>query len=130
MFFPQPGNPPPGTVWLHGEVRDCVICIILPRDRPWPSPAIVSVTARAHDSVSDAGGYDLDGPTIRLIGGGSTEDCAHRIADILRCAFRQQAGVDVIVDVSVTPDGDIKITVKIPGGCIDRGMLTICVGPG
>jgi hypothetical protein len=37
--------------------------------------------------------------------------------------------VVVEVQIDVLADGRVKITVSIPGGYIDRGMLTICVGP-
>jgi hypothetical protein len=129
---PQPQPPPPRECWFFsGEPVDCQLCVFLEPNCPWPSNSIVSITARAHDSVTGAGGYDLDGPTIRFINsGGTVLDCAQRIADVIRCAFKQQAGVDVEVQVTSLPDGRVKITVRIPNGCIDRGFLQICVRPG
>jgi hypothetical protein len=126
-FNPQPTNPPPDQCWFFSqEPQNGMLCVFI--DKDWPSNAVVSITARAHDSVSGAGGSDLDGPTIRLIGQGSRLECAEKIADVLRCAFIQQAGVMVVVMVEPLADGRVKITVKIPGGFIDRGMLNICVG--
>jgi hypothetical protein len=130
---PQPEPPAPKECWFFsGEPVNCQLCVFLDPNCPWPSNAIVSISARAHDSVTGAGGYDLDGPTIRLIsGGGTVLDCAERIADMIRCAFKQQAGVDIEVIVQLDPaTGRVKITVRIPGGCIDRGFLIICVKPG
>jgi hypothetical protein len=125
-FTPQPPPPPANQVWLHGVVNDGVICIFL--DGKWRPDTMISIVARAHTSCGQ-GGSDLSGPTIRFLGGGSTLDCAYRIADVLRCAFKQQAGVMVIVEVTPLADGRVKITVKVPDCKIDRGMLTICVKP-
>ena len=129
---PQPTPPPPRECWFFsGAPTNCQLCVFLEPNCPWPSNSIVSITARAHDSVTGAGGYDLDGPTIRfLTSGGTVRDCAERIADVIRCAFLQQAGVIVEVHVDVLTDGRVKITVRIPGGCIDRGFLQICVRSG
>jgi hypothetical protein len=129
---PQPAPPPPNECWFFsGEPRDGQLCVFLDPNCPWPSNAIVAITARAHDSVTGAGGHDLDGPTIRFVGGGTVRDCAERIADVIRCAFLQQAGVMIEVSVDEIPGTPgVKITVRIPGGYIDRGFLQICVRGG
>lgn len=129
---PQPAPPPPNECWFFsGEPQNGQLCVFLDPSCPWPSNAIVSISARAHDSATGAGGHDLDGPTIRLVGGGSVRECAERIADILRCAFLQQAGVMIEVSVDQVPGTQIvKITVRIHGGYIDRGFLQICVRGG
>jgi hypothetical protein len=130
-FQPRPQPPPPNQCWFFSPPpQNGVICVYLDPNKPWPPEAVISIIARAHDSVSGAGGNDLDGPTIRFLGGGSTLECADRIADVLRCAFRQQAGVEVEVMIEQLADGRVKITVSIPGGFIDRGMLTICIDSG
>jgi hypothetical protein len=127
QFQPQPTQPGPNQRWFFsGPPSNGVLCVFL--QGIWPSNAVVTVVARAHDNVTGAGGSDLAAPNVRLIGGGTLLDCAERIADILRCAFLQQAGVMVEVIVQPQADGSVKITVKIPDGYIDRGMLTICVG--
>jgi hypothetical protein len=122
-------TPPPTNEWWYfsGPPMDGALCLYIQGN--WPSNAFVSVVARAHDSVSGTGGYDLDGPTYRFIGGGTTRDCVERIADILRCAFLSQAGVVIEVTIEEVPAGSgvFKITVRIPGGYIDRGILNVCV---
>jgi hypothetical protein len=122
----RPPPPPNNQVWLHGTVTNGVICIYL--SGRWQPDTMISIVARAHTSCGQ-GGSDLSGPTIRFLGGGTTLDCAHRIADVLRCAFQQQAGVGVFVEITPLPDGRIKLTIKVPDCAIDRGMLTICVKP-
>jgi len=126
--IPNP-PPPPSNCWFFSEApMDGKLCVFLTPDCPWPSNAFVTVIARAHDSTTGVGA-DLAGPNVRFVGGGSLIECADRIADILRCAFLQQSGVVVDVHVELLADGRVKITVSIPGGFLDRGMLTICVGP-
>ncbi|MCI0748374.1 MAG: HYR domain-containing protein [Verrucomicrobia subdivision 3 bacterium] len=128
---PQPEPPGPQECWFFsGEPQNCALCLYLDPNCPWPSNAIVSITARAHDSLTGAGGYDLDGPTIRFVGGGTILECAERIKDVLRCVFQQQAGVDIEVECQLLSDGRVKITVRIPGGCIDRGFFQVCVRNG
>ena len=129
-FFPIPDPPPPpSNCWIYSDApAEGKLCVFLNPNCPWPSNAYVTIIARAHDSTTGAGA-DLAGPNIRFIGGGTARECAERLADVLRCAFLQQAGVVVDVQIDVLADGRVKITVSIPGGYIDRGMLTICVGP-
>ncbi|HSH17038.1 MAG TPA: hypothetical protein VLD18_13440, partial [Verrucomicrobiae bacterium] len=125
-FTPVPVEPPPQETWFFSPPpSNGVLCVWL--DQPWPDNAEVSIVARAHDLTTGAGGHDLDGPTIRFVGGGTTLECAERIADVLRCAFLQQAGVVIEVEVTEVSPGVVKITVRIPNGFIDHGLLTICV---
>jgi hypothetical protein len=124
---PNPEPTPNDHCFFSGPPENGALCVFIQGD--WGTNCYISIIARAHDSVSDTGGYDLDGPTIRFINGGNTAGCAARIADVIRCAFAQQAGVTIEVSVEEVPPGSgvFKITVRIPGGYIDRGMLTICV---
>jgi len=130
-FNPVPDPPPPpSNCWFYSEAPiEGKLCIFLDPHCPWPSNAYVTVIARAHDATTGAGGVDLAAPNVRFVGGGTLAECAERIKDILRCAFLQQAGVTIEVSCQPLADGRVKITVAIPGGYIDRGMLTICVGP-
>jgi hypothetical protein len=124
---PNPEPTPNDRCFFSGPPENGALCVYIQGD--WRTNCYISVIARAHDSVNDTGGYDLDGPTIRFIGGGSIAGCVARIADVIRGAFAQQAGVAIEVSVEEVPPGSgvFKITVRIPGGYIDRGMLTICV---
>jgi hypothetical protein len=130
VFRPVPRDPPAGNCWLFsGPPVDGKICLYMTPDCPWPANAYVSIIARAHDSAAGIGA-DLAGPTVRFLGGGgSLFECAQRIADLVRCAFLQQAGVTVNVQIDVLADGRVKITVTLPNGYIDRGVLIVCVGP-
>lgn len=124
---PQPNPDPRERCFFSAAPENGELCVFIQGD--WGTNCYVSITARAHDSQNDTGGYDLDGRTVRFIGGGTTRDCVARMAEIIRAAFEQQAGVivDVAVDEVPPNSGVYKITVRIPGGYIDRGMLTICV---
>jgi hypothetical protein len=125
---PQPEQPGPNErCFFSGEPQNGELCVFIQGD--WKTNCYISIIARAHDSVSDTGGHDLDAPTVRFLSEGTTRGCVERIVDVLRCAFQQQAGVQVDVTFEEVPPGSgvFKITVRIPGGHIDRGMLTICV---
>jgi hypothetical protein len=127
-FDPRPTSPPPYLTWFHSgpPTSNGVLCLFLSGD--WPSNALVSVTARAHDLTTGAGGFDLDAPANVFTGGGTLADCAGRVADIIRGAFKQQAGVDVGVVVETVPGAaTMKLTVHIPGGFIDRGFVSVCI---
>lgn len=124
---PQPDPSPTERCFFSGPPANGELCLFIQGD--WGTNCYISITARAHDSTSDTGGHDLDAPTVRFLTAGTTKGCVERIVDVLRCAFQQQAGVQIEVTFEeVPPDsGVFKITVRIPGGYIDRGMLTVCV---
>ena len=139
LFTPHPsvgagngvGGGQPGGVlneadrWFFGEVKDGQACVFL--DGDWPAGTEVQVVARAHNHTTGIG-QDLDAPRTRFVGGGSLEDCAERILDIIRCAFQQQAGVEIEAESTVLDDGRVKITVKLPNDVpIEWGILDICV---
>jgi hypothetical protein len=129
-FEPLPRTPPVGTTSFDSEPpSNGVVCVTLLGN--WPDNALVNVTVRAHDSMGGPGSLALDAPATQLPGGGTTLECAQRIADIIRSAFAQQAGRDVGVRVDpVAGAPAVKLTIFLPnGGHIDRGFVRIAVFP-
>lgn len=127
-FTPMPRSP--GVVgdapqWFFSgpPTTDGKICLIL--NSPWPRPAKVQVQGRAHDHARGIG-RDLAAYQLIFEGGGSLFECALRICDTIRCAFFQQAGIDVNCTVEQL-DGTVKITLSLPEGHISWGNLNVCV---
>ena len=124
FFFP---DPPPREQWIHGEPNDDgTICVIL--SEPWGPNQKFSMVVRLHDH--DQGiGHDGYFPCIRIRGpGGSVEECAARICDVIRCAFLQQSGgIEINCDWTIQADGNVKLTIGLPNGSVDWGNVDICL---
>jgi hypothetical protein len=128
-FAPTPSSPSPGSQWFFsGPPANGELAVVLRGD--WPGPALVRVEARAHDPARRIGA-DLRAVDVRLIGGGTLLDCSLRICDVIRSAFRQQAGLSVNCVMTPSPagDGTVKITLSLAEGRIDWGSLIVCVSP-
>ena len=130
-FRPIPTQPPPTTNWFFsGPPVNGVLCLYL--DGNWPKPAKIEIHARAHDHQRRIG-RDLRAICIRFDGGGNILDCAYRICDVLRCAFRQQGGFEISCTVELVTDAAggqrVKLTLGLPEGHIDWGNFNVCVSP-
>ena len=126
-FNPIPQPPPPQQQWFFsGQPMDGQIMLVL--SNTWTIPSKVTIQARAHDHEKGIG-RDLTAYELRFTGGGSLLDCALRICDSIRCAFLQQAGLEVNCTVLQQADGTVKITLSLPDGRIGWGNLNVCVEP-
>ena len=114
-----------GVQWFEAELIDGKLCTVIEGD--WAVNTEVRITARAHNECQ---ALDLEAPSTRFIGGGTIQDCAMRIKDILRCVFLQQTGIDpdaLIVDCVNVGAGKVKIQVSLKDKPIQWGLFTICI---
>jgi len=118
---PQPGEPGPNETWFFSELVDGRLCTVISGD--WDPNTKIRMTARAHTASSQ---QDLDAPQVRFIGGGTIQECAERIKDVVRCAFLQQTGVEVEAECLDLGNGQVKITIAVPGEPIEWGLFDIC----
>jgi hypothetical protein len=128
-FTPRVSAPPADTQWFFsGPPINGGLSVTLRGD--WPRPALVRVEARARNSALLLE-RDLRAVDVRFHGGGSTLECAARLCEVIRAAFRQQMGIHMNCALVASPNGDgsVKMTLTLPAGPIDSGHLTICVGP-
>ncbi|MEM7228735.1 MAG: hypothetical protein AAF432_07965 [Planctomycetota bacterium] len=119
---PDPTNPDPNQQWFFSNLVDGELCTVISGD--WPEGAKIRITARAH---TDSSQQDLDAPQVRFLDAGSVQECAERIKDVVVCAFQQQTGVIVEAECTDLGNGEVKITVRVPGEFINWGLFDICV---
>jgi hypothetical protein len=132
----DPGPPPPpGVQWFKGTLEPAGV---LPDGTPvpqhlevklfgdWCPGAEIRVTVRAHDKCKQ---LDLEGPKIRTINGGSLQQCAEVIKDLLICAFLDQTGQSVCVACCWDPAQNCMVIKVWLANLkdIQWGLLNICV---
>ena len=128
QFFPRPCPPEFGVQWFRASLVNGRLCTII--EGNWQPGTTVQVLARAHSATVQR---DLDVPRTRFVGSGTTLQCALRMKDIITCAFRQQGGVEIDLQVTDLGGGRVKLTASLPpkaNGAPDPitwGLMDICV---
>ena len=119
-----PTQPRPFDICYREQLVDGKLCTIIGPD-PWQPGYRVQIFTRAHTACEKV---DIRVPFTRFINGGTAEDCARRIKDMLGCAFRQQTGALMNFTCTTLQDGRVKITAERADGMpITWGMMKICV---
>ncbi|MDA1005058.1 MAG: hypothetical protein O3A87_01050 [Verrucomicrobia bacterium] len=127
--------PPPDEEWLHAATNNGIICITIPGSTAWPKNKNVVVDGHLR-LPGNFGGLDLQAKRVRLSkAGGTTEDCALAIKDVLACVWSQLDNFHFVQVFCLPPDpgtGDVKIVLQWPDydpadpATWLEGFFTIC----
>ena len=105
---------------------DGKLCLII--NQGWPQGTnTIKVNARIHKPTDN--GYDINFEQVRLLGGGTTFDCAVRICSLLKAAFEARGRV-VRCNVTADAQGNAKITLQCTGPeMMNSGMIHVEILP-
>ncbi len=123
FLIPTPDTPMMQNI--YSTIVNGQFCMFI--DRAWPVNKCLEINGRLHGRTQCGtfGTNDIHSK-VRFRWGGTAQQCANRICDVIRCVLVQQGGLPAgSVNCTVTQVGPNvwKITVGIAGRCITGGTL-------